>query len=265
MPNQDLLELEAQTIDLAKAAGRLLMRYRRGIGFQTKSDGTVQTPADVAAEKLVRRRAAAVLPEAGFLGEETYQPVAASGLLWVCDPLDGTTNYLRGLPIWGVSLAIFRDASPLVGVVHMPLLRETFSASLGNGARCNGLPILVSSSDGVQFSDVYSISSRHWADYALAGIPSSLRCLGSCAYHLSLLASGRMVGVWEHNPKVWDIAAGVLLVREAGGTAVGMEGDAYTDFAPALADPGRPTPTLAAANDIVLRRMQASMVAEANP
>jgi myo-inositol-1(or 4)-monophosphatase len=254
----NLFELETQTINIAKAAGRILMRRRHRRIFQTKPDGTVQTPADVAAEKLVRRMTAATLPEAGFLGEESYQPVLPSGFLWVCDPLDGTTNYLRGLPIWGVSLAIFQDARPLVGVVHMPLLQETYSAASGCGARINGHPIAVSDSDGLQFSDLYSISSRRWADYAIEGIPSTLRCLGSCAYNLSLLASGRLVGVWEHNPKVWDIAAGALLVREAGGIVIGINGEPYDEFGSALSRPDIAMPTLAAANKQVETKMMAA-------
>ncbi|MCL4535631.1 MAG: inositol monophosphatase [Bacteroidetes bacterium] len=252
----DLAQLERFTIDVARDTGRLLMRYRHRSGFSSKADGSVQTAADVAAEALVRRRVSVAYPGAAFLGEESYGPVRTDGLLWVCDPLDGTTNYLRGHPIWGVSLAAFQNGEPLVGVVHLPLLRETFWAVAGRGTRRNGAEVRVAEGDGTQFSDIYTLSSRCWGDYAVEGMASSLRCFGSCAYHLAQLSCGGTVGCWEYNPKIWDLAAGVLLVREAGGTVRLMDGgDPIRRFAGSPERPGQALPTVAACNERVLARM----------
>ncbi len=253
----DIDHLEQFAIDLAVDAGRLLMRYRRRGVFVSKEDGSVQTPADVAAERLVRRRINQEYQQAGFLGEESYGAVRTDGLLWICDPLDGTTNYLRGHPIWGVCLAAFLDGQPVVGVEHFPLIRETFWARRGAGTHRNGAAVRVAESDGRQFADIYTLSSRHWTDYAVEGMTSSLRCFGSCAYHLAQLASGGSVGAWEYNPKIWDIAAGLLLVREAGGLVQLMDGDdPVQEFVRRAGDPGRPMPSIAACNAAVLALMQ---------
>ncbi len=253
----DIEELELFGIDLARDVGRLLMRYRHGIDFRSKEDGSVQTPADVAAERLVRRRIRRAYPQANFLGEESYSAVPTEGLLWICDPLDGTTNYLKGTHIWGVCLAAFLDGQPVVGVEHFPLIRETFWAGRGRGCRRNGEAVRVADGDGTLFSDVYSLSSRHWTDYAVEGMTSSLRNFGSCAYHLAQVACGGSVGAWEFNPKIWDIAAGVVLVREAGGIIQSMEGgDPVEAFLRGAEDPGRALPTIAACNARVLDLMQ---------
>src|SRR4051794_13402879 len=234
-----LLELAREA---AQAAGEVLLaRYRgpaRGVG--TKSSGTdMVSDADREAERVALERITSARPHDGVLAEETAgERHGSSGLRWVVDPLDGTTNFLYGVPAWVVSVACEDGAGGLAGVVHDPLRAETFCAVRGAGATLDGARITASPLDDLSSALLATGFSYDRAERALqaramrAILPAvrDLRRSGSAARDLAWVACGRYDGYYEVPAKPWDRAAGELLVREAGGSvgrldAIGPSGD----------------------------------------
>lgn len=228
-----LSALRDLALDTARAAGDALLafatRHAAGddLGFVTKS--TLTDPvseADKASERLIAERLAVARPDDGLLGEEGQaERRGTTGLRWVVDPLDGTVNFQYGIPTWCVSIACEDDAGSLVGVVHDPSRDETFVASRGGGAFCNGRRLQVSAVASlaqtlVSTGFAYAVETRRdWAvDVAdLLGHVRDLRRGGSAALDLAWTAGGRTDVYLEFGLSPWDWAAGRLLVSEAGG------------------------------------------------
>jgi myo-inositol-1(or 4)-monophosphatase len=221
-------ELLALAVDVARAAGALLLdRFQRpATGVERKSSATdMVSDADRDAERLIRGLIAAARPRDGLLGEEGGDVAGESGLLWVVDPLDGTTNYLYGLPIWSVSIACEDASGGVVGVVFDPCRDELFAAERGRGATLNGRPVKPSQGDdlsraliGTGFS--YEPEMRRRQARVLAELLPQVRDIrrgGSAAIDLAWVACGRLDGYYELGTRHWDRAAGMLLVSEAGG------------------------------------------------
>jgi myo-inositol-1(or 4)-monophosphatase len=221
-------------LDVARAAGEALhgfaSRRAGGEDLDVSSKTTATDPvsaADRAAEKLIASRLAEARPDDGLLGEEGQAPRrGTSGLRWVVDPLDGTVNFLYGLPSWCVSVACEDDAGSLVGVVHDPNRDETFHAVRGGGAWCDGQRLAVSGVDDLARTLLATgfaydpATRRDWADDVadLLGHVRDLRRGGSAALDLAWTAAGRFDAYLEFGLAPWDWAAGSLLVTEAGGT-----------------------------------------------
>jgi myo-inositol-1(or 4)-monophosphatase len=218
---------ERFAIDLAQEAGQLLLNHFGAKSFRFKDDDSLETEADLEADRLIYARVNETFPHAKCVSEERVKArdsiQAPEGLLWIWDPLDGTTNFVNGHPIWGVSLALLENLTPVVGVIHIPILKETISAVSGKGARCNGRRIQVCETDGKQFSDIYTFCS--WRSHQFSShLPGNIRAFGSTAYHSAQVACGRTAGSWEMSARIWDIAAGILIVREAGGVVSLVDG-----------------------------------------
>lgn len=242
-----LLEI---ALDAARAAGALLLdRFGRpATGIQRKSSATdMVSDADRDAEALIREVIGRARPRDAVLGEESGDAEGASGLRWVVDPLDGTTNYLYRHPVWAVSVACEDAHGARVGVVYQPCLAETFTAVRGRGARRNGDAIRVSDATelarsliGTGFS--YTAEVRAGQARALVEILPQVRDVrrgGSAAIDLAWVACGRLDGYYELGTRHWDRAAGVLLVQEAGGVTtrlepVGASGEGVLAANPAL-------------------------------
>lgn len=217
---------------LATEAGALLLarwRARDTLTVTTKRAGDFVSEADRAAEDHLRGGIAAACPGDGWLGEETGA-AAGQGRRWVVDPLDGTTNFLRGIGHWAVSVALEEGGVPVLGVVHDPVRGETFAARAGQGATLNGQPIAVASprdlsaalfGTGIPFGGMAHIDD-HAADIALL-MPrcAGVRRMGAAALDLAYVAAGRLDGFWERRLQPWDIAAGLVLLREAGARVEG--------------------------------------------
>jgi myo-inositol-1(or 4)-monophosphatase len=226
-------ELLDVAVDVARAAGEALRSFalRRADGAEldisSKSSATDPvSAADRAAERLIADRLAASRPDDGLLGEEGQAPRrGTSGLRWVVDPLDGTVNFLYGIPDWCVSVACEDEAGALVGVVRDPNRDETFQAVRGGGAWCEGRRLAVTAVDDLARTLVatgfaYDPSTRaDWgADVAdLLGHVRDVRRGGSAALDLAWTAAGRLDAYLEFGLHPWDWAAGGLLVTEAGG------------------------------------------------
>lgn len=172
-------------------------------------------------------------PEACFLAEESGHHHGPDELLWVIDPLDGTVNFAHGIPIFCVSIAAVLHGRIICGVIHQPLLGETFTAVAGVGATCNGRTMSVTSTHDLAGSILvtgfpYNVEENpggcieQFASIVGRGLP--VRRLGSAALDLAYVADGRFDGFWEVALSPWDMAAGVLMVQEAGGTVTHYNG-----------------------------------------
>jgi myo-inositol-1(or 4)-monophosphatase len=221
----DLLEL---ALSAARRAGELLLTYFEGpaAGVSSKSSHTdLVSDADRASEKLLLDAIGAARPDDGVLAEEGGARDSTSGYTWVVDPLDGTINFLFGIPVWSVSIAVQDDEGTVVGVVHDPSRAETFAARRGAGATLNGTAVTVSDKTdlttalvGTGFSYETEARARQ-AETVASVLPHvrDIRRAGSAALDLASVACGRLDGFYEGTMEPWDKAAGALLVSEAGG------------------------------------------------
>ncbi len=214
-------------IEVAQEAGKLLCQHlKQGISYELKSSHhDLVTEVDRLAEQAILSKIRQAHPEHGILSEESPPLGADSPYRWVIDPLDGTTNYAHGIPFFGVSIALEGNDQPLVGVIYDPWHEELFTAAVGEGAHLNGRSIRVSSARTLRESLLATgaayrspLRERN-LDYYRRFFPKAqgLRRLGSAALCLAYVAAGRLDGYWDLYLHRWDMAAGYLLVKEAGG------------------------------------------------
>lgn len=190
------------------------------------------TDADGASERLILERLRKEFPSSTILGEETGAHAGSSEERWIVDPLDGTTNFAHGYPPFCVSIGYERGGVLCAGVVYAPFFDECFAAEAGSGARLNDAPIAVSTVGSV--SAALLCTGFRPADYARNGRnfegmsqhAQAVRRDGSAALDLAYVASGRFDGFWELDLSAWDVAAGALLVSEAGGSVTAVDGSA---------------------------------------
>lgn len=219
----------------AQQAGRLLARHLgRPKMVQTKRSAIdLVTELDRRAERLIERTLHRAYPTFDFLGEERGQRQHGSSYRWIVDPLDGTNNFVHGLPFFGVSIGLQHHQTMIVGVIYDPMRHELFIATKGGGASLNGKRIMVSSTTRLALSLLATgFSSRfltqqepylHWFT-ALQRHSHGVRRLGSTVLCLAAVAAGRMEGFYERDLWPWDMAAGMLLVEEAGGRISNLAG-----------------------------------------
>ena len=224
------------------AAGRLQLQYfRRDLQIQKKGIIDLVTEADLAVEQDIRARVARYFPTHVFLGEEAAQsaPTSDSPFRWIVDPIDGTTNFAHGLPLFCVSIALEVEGRVDVGVIYIPVGDELFIAERGEGARLNGKRIQVTQESSVidsllvtgfppQASDKQGVQLAVFGE--LLSRARAVRRLGSAALDLAYVAAGRFDGFWERSLHAWDVAAGSLIVEEAGGRVTDFTGGAFDPF-----------------------------------
>jgi myo-inositol-1(or 4)-monophosphatase len=219
-------------IEAARAAGALLREYaKRDLSISEKgARGDLVTAADRASEALIIEHLRAATPDIAILGEETGVTAGAADARWIVDPLDGTTNYAHGYPIYCVSIGLEYEGRLAAGVVYAPALDELYAATSGGGATCNGRPIRVSSIDAIADGLIctgfkpadYDRNGKHFE--GMSRVAQGVRRDGAAALDLAFVAAGRFDGFWEYDLAPWDIAAGSLLVREAGGRTSAIDG-----------------------------------------
>lgn len=238
----DVNDLRSLCIDLAVSAASKAAEGRAPraqLETETKSSLTdLVTEFDRAAENFIRERLSSQRPQDGIVGEEGLDVPNTSGLTWIIDPIDGTTNFVFGLPAWGCSVAVTQGNTILAGAVHLPVLRETYSAASGRGASINGAELISSQSTSLQTALVatgfaYNSQRRSQQGALVAKLLPQVRDIrrsGSAAYDLCCVAAGRVDAYYEHGLSIWDIAAGVLIAREAGATVEFTPESAVTDI-----------------------------------
>lgn len=223
-------------IDSAREAGALLLeRAHLPLVQERKSArGDIVTASDRASEALIVARLRDAFPAASVLGEEGGAYAGTGDERWIVDPLDGTTNYAHGYPLYCVSIAYERGGEVVVAAIYAPVLDELYAAERGSGTTCNGTRVRVTDTPAVADSLVCtgfmpSFYDRNAENFArLSRVAQAVRRDGSAALDLAFVARGRFEAFWEYDLKAWDVAAGALLVREAGGRVTAIDGGAFT-------------------------------------
>ena len=219
------------TVRAAKEAGKVLIdNFGRVIRTKAKSDRNLVTDIDLKAEERIIKLIKKDYPDDDILSEESRYRFSNSEFKWIIDPLDGTHNYIHNIEIFGVSIALEFEGEVVLGVIYMPLTRELYIGQKGEGAYLNGKRINVSKRPLPQATMVYDSSIRYNKKAMLTGLGElvdkvfNVRMFGSTCRSLSYLASGKVDLEIEYNDKIWDFAAGLLLVEEAGGKATDFQG-----------------------------------------
>ena len=235
-------------IQTARDAGRVLAeKFGRAIQITNKGDIDLVTEADLASERLIVERIRSYYPRHSILSEEAGDVIAIEGeqseYKWIVDPLDGTTNYAHGYPAFCVSVALEHLGRVCLGVVYDPLRDELFAAERGEGATLNGRRVRVSETDDLNRAllctgfpyDVRERNdfARHFRNFIMSA--QSVRRDGTAALDLAYVAAGRFDGFYEEGLRPWDVAAGVLLVEEAGGRVTHYDGKPFQIYTPPIA------------------------------
>lgn len=215
-------------VNLTRQAGALLMDYfhPEGITARQKPDHTLVTEADLAADRLIEAEIRRRFPDHTLVSEELQPELSAqpASSAWVVDPLDGTTNFSLGFPIWGISVALLEQGWPVAAAIYFPVLDELYSAEQGYGATLNGKPIHARPPIPDQPAAFFSCCSRTYRRYQV-DIRYKARILGSACYTLCAVARGQAVLGFEATPKIWDLAGGWLIVQEASGAIEAYAGN----------------------------------------
>jgi myo-inositol-1(or 4)-monophosphatase len=216
-------------IETALAAGQILLeKFGRKINISKKGDINLVTEADLASEKLIIERIRSYYPKHGILAEESGAAVIEGGdaaWKWIIDPLDGTTNFAHGYPCFCVTLALEHNGEIAIGVTFDPTRNELFAAEKGSGATLNNKPIRVSETEELKNALLvtgfpYDTRERENFTRHFTGFTHKSRGIrrdGSAAIDMAYVACGRFDGFWEEGLQPWDVAAGVLMIEEAGG------------------------------------------------
>lgn len=234
----NLKNILAQTELIVLEAGKYLEKefqnFTAGHAY-LKSDNQLVSYVDIATEKMLVEKLAALVPEAGFVTEEnTSEKGQAEGLNWIIDPLDGTTNFVHGLPVFSISVALYDNNTGLVGVVYDVCRNELFSAAKDMGAHLNGTKLSLHKLE--KLSDSLIATGFPYYDFdgtdaylavlkKLMKTTHGLRRMGSAAIDLAYTSAGRFDGFFEYGLHAWDVAAGIILVKEAGGFVCDFKGD----------------------------------------
>ena len=241
---------------LAADAGRICLegaRHLSAADVEFKNPKDLVTVVDKRVEDFLIAKIKKVYPEHGIIGEETGRHETASPFCWIIDPIDGTTSFFHGQPYYSISIAFMQDGALRAGVVHAPALRQLFSAEKGKGSFLNDEKIHVSSTLRMQESVLgtgfaclragWKKNNMTYLNRIMPAIRDIRRC-GSAAIDLAYVAAGKFDGFWEMNLNIYDIAAGALLVTEAGGTVCDFTGGASFPEAGIVATNGRITTEL---------------------
>jgi myo-inositol-1(or 4)-monophosphatase len=224
MAFEDRLDFAIETARRAGEVGLAHFRRLETLQIESKGHQDMVSNADRELETLVRDAIAATFPDDGIVGEEHGRTPGTSGYTWIIDPIDGTANFVRGIPAWCVVIACVDAAGPVVGVTHEPSVGETFAASRGGGATLNGKPMnaspsrsLADGSMGVGFSNRVEVAPILRFIDALTGEGGVFYRNASGALMLAYVAAGRLIGYAEPHMNPWDCVAGLLQIEEAGG------------------------------------------------
>jgi myo-inositol-1(or 4)-monophosphatase len=216
-----------------EAGGLIRQMLTQPLHVQTKGYRDLVTDADIAAQKLITDQIRVRFPEHTFFAEEKNSELPSGGAVrWMIDPVDGTSNYSRGIPIFCVSIAVAVAEQVVVGVIYDPMRQELFSALRSAGATCNGQPLRVSPTAelseaiiGLDWGRQHTVRQTSLnALTTFAYKVRSIRAVGSSALALAWVAAGRLDMYLNFNLSAWDIAAGALLIHEAGGMTSGLDG-----------------------------------------
>jgi myo-inositol-1(or 4)-monophosphatase len=250
-PADDLVDYLEAASDAARRGAAVLEAWRARFSVREKGRSDLVTEADLGSQKAIREYLTGRFPDHGFVGEEEgaskARPAPGAPPTWIVDPLDGTTNYVHDIPAYCVSVGLQVNGELVVGAIFDPRQNELFAAAHGRGATLNGKPLATSKTprlaDAVLATGFPPDVRGHertldwWRHFSF--VARSLRRTGSTALNLAYVAAGRLDGYWAFDNHAWDVAAGVVLVREAGGVVSRVDGSSFDAFQPdALASNG---------------------------
>ncbi|MBT1073232.1 inositol monophosphatase family protein [Pelotalea chapellei] len=219
-----------------KAGSYQRHHFATQVRVEMKGDKDLVTEVDRESERMIVEHLLSHFPDSNILAEEGAYPVTGSSLRWIIDPVDGTTNYAHSFPWFCTSIGLEADAEMVAGVIYNPIYDELFTATKGGGAYLNGRQLHVSDHAPLRDSllgtgfpyDCASDPSNNFDSFiAFQKAARGIRRAGAAALDLASVAAGRLDGFWELKLKPWDVAAGLLMVREAGGIVTSFDGSAY--------------------------------------
>ncbi len=256
---------------ITATVGQKLMADFGQVQADLKTDGSLVTRCDRWSDDTLRAAIRDAFPDHGVLSEEVEHIFPATDWCWIIDPIDGTTNFTRGIPVWGISLGLLYRGTPVFGYVAMPPLGQSFygywpgesGLEMPSGAFCNGLPIH-SSDAAPDKNQFFSLCARSTAVLS-EPFPCKIRMLGSAAYNLLLVGAGWAIGAVEATPKIWDIAAVWAITQAAGATWVPLDEVAPFPLAVGKDYSERPYPTLATAQPSWVERFRPLVQRVAKP
>ncbi len=220
-------------------AGKVLARHFGKVTYKQKRRADLLTIADLESQKTILDAIRRAYPQDDYKAEEDEVKLTGAEYLWIVDPLDGTTNYAHGYPVSCVSIGVLKMGAPQLGGVYDPFRKELFLAQKNMGATLNGKRLGVSKTAIITDSLLitgFAYDRAERADYYLARFKAfmkqahDIRRSGSAAMDMAWIAAGRADGFWEYELNPWDVAAGMLLVQEAGGTVTDFNGDEWKDW-----------------------------------
>lgn len=235
-------ELKAVLMKAVKESGAIIQQYFNGTFVIENKEGinNLVTEVDKLAEKCIIDIIKQHYPAHSIISEEVGELKQESDYQWIIDPIDGTVNFAHGIPLCCVSIGVLHHDKLVLGAVYNPVMNELFFAEKGKGAYLNDRQISVSKKEDFRAACLVTGFPYHWPEtggehpvrvferFVLAGLP--VRRLGSAAIDLCWVACGRFDGFWEYNLSSWDVAAGYLIVEEAGGRVTNFDGGQYTVF-----------------------------------
>jgi myo-inositol-1(or 4)-monophosphatase len=234
-------ELRRVLVEATQAAGKIIQEYFQGTFIIENKEGinNLVTEVDKHSETKIIAIIRENFPGHSFISEEMGEHIQDSPYQWIIDPIDGTVNFAHGIPICCVSIGLKYKDDLILGSVYNPMMNELFFAEKGKGATLNGKPILVSKKTDFAKACLVTGFPYKWPKtdehpikvferFIMEGLP--VRRLGSAAIDLCWVACGRFDGFWEYNLSSWDVAAGYLIVQEAGGRITNFDGDPYSVF-----------------------------------
>jgi len=240
-------EILEQGFEIAKNASKIALSYfRQALLIEMKENHTPVTIADKKTEEMIRTELGQAFPDHGILGEEFGHDSKKSEYLWTVDPIDGTLSFVRGIPLFGTLMALLKNREPVVGIMILPALEESYLAAKGLGAFCNGIPLRVSTiksleSAVVSVGDVSCFDASGHRHVLTSLIEKTELCRGytDCFGH-SLMMRGSVDAMIDPVVNIWDVAPLACLIREAGGDYCDFEGNrtiessSFMSFTPAL-------------------------------
>lgn len=227
-----MVEIE-KVIEIVKRTKPFFMNREKAKNIRVKGLVDYATEVDVSVQKFLEQELKKSYPDAGFLGEESYAGEAVSGSMWIVDPVDGTTNLIHNYRQSMVSVALASNGEIVIGIIYNPYTDEVYWAVAGNGAYKNEKQIHVSSVKELSHSLISVGTSPYYHEYATRNFSAiekvflnceDIRRSGSAAFDLAHVAEGSVEAYFERNLKIWDYAAGLLLIKEAGGCVTDYEG-----------------------------------------
>ena len=229
-----------EAVIAARIAGRYQKyRFASALNIEMKGDKDLVTEVDKESERLIVDHLLSRFPNHDIVAEESVYPQSDSPFRWIIDPVDGTTNYAHGYPWFCSSIGLELEGELIAGVIYNPVYDELFTATKGGGAHLNGVRLSVSTRAPLKNSllgtgfpyDCATDPANNFANFvAFQKKARGIRRAGAAALDLAYVAAGRLDGFWELKLKAWDVAAGVLMVREAGGVVTTFDGSSFDIF-----------------------------------